>query len=123
MSNQKNIKIFYDSKCSICSQEINFYRSIAPKNTFVWFDLHSDSSSLKDYGLDYKEALLMLHAIDEKEIVYVGVDAFALIWRNIPRFNLLGIMIKTPLIYQLSKFGYRYFAEWRFKRMRYCNKN
>jgi len=123
MTNQKNIIIFFDSKCSICSKEINFYRSIAPKNTFLWCDLHSDSSLLKDYALDYKEALLMLHAMDEKEMVYIGIDAFALIWRNIPRFYLLAMIIKTPLIYQLSKFGYRYFAEWRFKRMGYCKTN
>ena len=76
MSNQRKIKIFFDSKCSICTTEINYYRAIADKNTFIWCDLHNDSKTLRAYGVDYKKALL-------------------------------GI-------------AYRYFANWRFRRLNYC---
>ena len=120
MWNQRKIIIFYDSKCSICTKEINYYRSITSEQTFIWSDLHSDTKLLKEYRLDFSQALLMLHAIDENGRVHIGVDAFILIWRNIPRFKLLAKVIKAPGIYQLSNIGYRYFANWRFRRLNYC---
>lgn len=121
MLNQTKIKIFFDGKCSICSREINYYRSIASKDNFIWCDLHRNSNLMKEYQLDYKQALLTLHAVDENGILHIGVDAFALIWKNIPRFHLLAKIVKAPGIYQLSKIGYRYFANWRFRRLKYCN--
>ena len=120
MSNQRKIKIFFDSKCSICTREINYYRAIADKDTFIWCDLHNDSKTLRAYGVDYKKALLMLHAIDEKGMIHIGIDAFCLIWGNIPRFNLLAKIIKAPGLYQLLSIAYRYFANWRFRRLNYC---
>ena len=123
MTNQENIKIFFDSQCTVCSREINYYQSISPKKTFLCCDLHSDSKLLEQYKIDYKDALLRLHAIDKNGTVYIGIDAFALIWRSIPRLYLMAKFIKLPLVYQLSKFIYDHFAKWRFNRLGYCNTN
>lgn len=117
------IKILYDQHCSLCLKEINYYKSIAPKGVFLWCNLHTHHELLRKYGITQKDALLSLHAIDGKERLYRGVDAFCLIWNNLKGWRLLGFIIKMPLIYQLSKVFYSYFALWRFNKMKYCRVN
>lgn len=117
------IKILYDQHCSLCLKEINYYKSIAPKGVFLWCNLHTHHELLSKYGIAQKDALLSLHAIDGKERLYRGVDAFCLIWNNLKGWRLLGFIIKMPLIYQMSKVFYSYFALWRFNKMKYCRVN
>ena len=114
------IKILYDQHCSICSKEINYYRSIAPKGIFMWCNLHKHNKLLRKYGITYNDALLGLHAIDDKDRIYRGIDAFCLIWNNLKKWRLLSFIIKLPLIYFISKIFYSYFAQWRFNKMKYC---
>ena len=122
-TNKIMIKVLYDQHCSLCSREINYYKSIAPKGVFLWCNLHTHHELLSKYGIVQKDALLSLHAIDGKERLYRGVDAFCLIWNNLKGWRLLSFIIKMPLIYQLSKVFYSYFALWRFKKMKYCEVN
>ena len=42
-----SIKVFYDGKCGLCSKEINYYKRIAPKNTFEWYDIAKNQNDLK----------------------------------------------------------------------------
>lgn len=120
MSDESKIKVLYDARCGLCEKEINFYKSIAPQQTFLWCDLCTNSKLLEAYQLDLKDALLVLHVIDQKGIMHIGVDAFSVIWKNIPILYCLGIIIKAPCFYQISKLGYEYFAKWRFNRLGYC---
>jgi predicted DCC family thiol-disulfide oxidoreductase YuxK len=117
------IKILYDHHCSLCSKEINYYRSIAPKGIFLSCNLHAHNELLRKYKITHKEALLSLHAIDTKEKLYRGVDAFCLIWNHLRGWRLLSFIIKMPLIYTVSKVFYSYFARWRFNKMKYCRTN
>ena len=117
------IKILYDQHCSLCLKEINYYKSIAPQGVFLWCNLHTHHELLRKYDIAQKDALLSLHAIDGKERLYRGVDAFCLIWNNLKGWRLLGFIIKMPLIYQMSKVFYSYFALWRFNKMKYCRVN
>ena len=94
---------FFDGKCAICSREINYYRSLAPKDNFIWCDLHSNSNMMKEYQLDYKQALLTLHAVDENGILHIGVDAFTLIWKNIPRLSDYDMVIWLDGTIEITK--------------------
>ena len=114
------IKILYDQHCSLCLKEINYYKSIAPKGIFMWCNLHKHNKLLHKYGITYNDALLSLHAIDDKDRIYRGIDAFCLLWNNLKRWRLLSFIIKLPLIYFISKIFYSYFAQWRFNKMKYC---
>ena len=117
------IKIFYDQHCSLCSKEINYYRSISPKGIFMWCNLHTNNKLLRKYGITLKDSLLSLHAIDEKKRLFKGIDAFWLIWNNLRGWRFLSFIIKMPIIYLVSKILYSYFARWRFKKLNYCQVN
>jgi predicted DCC family thiol-disulfide oxidoreductase YuxK len=89
------IKILYDQHCSLCSKEINYYRSIAPKGIFMWCNLHKHNKLLRKYGITYNDALLSLHAIDDKEVIYRGVDAFCLNMEQLKRMEIIKFYHQT----------------------------
>jgi predicted DCC family thiol-disulfide oxidoreductase YuxK len=66
---------------------------------------------------------MSLHAIDGKEKLYSGIDAFCLIWNNLKGWALLSFVVRMPFIYFVSKMLYSYFALWRFNKMKYCRVN
>ena len=52
------IKVFYDGKCGLCSKEINYYKKIAPKNTFEWYDIATNQNDLKHIKVSQYDALM-----------------------------------------------------------------
>ena len=82
------IKVFYDGKCGLCSKEIKYYQSVADNKLFKWFDIVNNPKHLTSTNISQKDALLYLHASDENNKLFVGVDAFLLIWKilNIGNF-------------------------------------
>ena len=101
------IKVFFDGKCNLCSKEINYYKSIADKNIFQWLDIASNPKYLKSINVLQKDALLYLHATDENNKLFKGVDAFLLIWKNIKYWKILYFLISLPIIKQLSILLYK----------------
>jgi predicted DCC family thiol-disulfide oxidoreductase YuxK len=114
------IKILFDNQCNICKKEIQYYRSISPSRIFLWCNLHTNKALLRKYNISYKEALLSLHAIDEKDRLHKGIDAFCLIWKHLKGWKFLRLIIKMPIIYPTSKILYKFFALWRFNKLNYC---
>lgn len=115
------ITIIFDNHCSTCSKEIGYYKSIISNNKFLWCDLHEESELLKHFGISRKEALMALHAIDDKGGIYKGVDAFIIIWQELSYWKILAFAIKLPVINQIAKFLYKRFAVWRYNRLSYCD--
>ena len=114
------IKVYFDGVCSHCSKEIAHYKTIAPDSVFQWIDVAADPNAMNDYKITQASALLYLHAIDDRDIIYVGSDAFALIWKNLPKWRLLGQMISLPIIRNITKIIYTSFARYRFKNNKHC---
>lgn len=114
------IRVFYDGKCGLCRREIAHYMRIAPAEVFEWVDITVDASALEQLGVSYVDGLKWLHAQDEKGTLHVGVDAFVLIWRQIPYWHLLGKFVASPPIRSVAQIAYRSFAAWRFKRLAHC---
>jgi len=114
------IKVFYDGKCGLCLKEINYYRKIAPVGVFDWQDITESDDDLKKEGVSLSEGLKLLHAKDEQGLVHIGVDAFILIWKQLKWWHILAVFVGLPIIYQITSALYRYFANWRFKRLKHC---
>ena len=114
------IKVFFDGECNLCSKEINYYKSIADKNIFQWLDIASNPKYLKSINVLQKDALLYLHATDENNKLFKGVDAFLLIWKNIKYWKILYFLISLPIIKQLSILLYKKFAKYRFSKLSHC---
>ena len=114
------ISVFYDDKCSLCSREINFYKKLAPQAPLKWLGISSSSIELKNAKVKRVDALMFLHVRDNDGMFHVGVDAFILIWRNLPYFKYINYFISLPGIYQLANLIYRKFAKYRFKNLEHC---
>ena len=114
------IKVYYDGICEHCSKEINHYKKISQTGVFEWIDVAANPDAMIDYNITQTNALLFLHAVDEKSKIHVGSEAFALIWKNLPNWNFLGHVITFPLIKFLTKRIYIWFAKRRFNRYRHC---
>ena len=56
-----------------------------------------------------KELLRRLH-VEQDGKIYVGIDAFLLIWKSIPKYKFLYKFFKLPVIYQLFYVGYEIVA-------------
>ena len=91
-------KVYFNNSCSVCRFEINHYKKIS--ENIQWIDIASEKKASKDTRLSSKSLLRRLHVIKNHKL-YKGIDAFILVWSDIPRYKLLGKLIKLPLIYHL----------------------
>ena len=117
---QKMIQIYFDGKCGLCSKEIRYYQHIATVGVFAWYDVATDPAPLQPLGVDQADALRRLHAMDSQNKMHIGVDAFIVIWRHLPRWHLLAAFISIPGIRHFANFAYARFADYRFKRLPHC---
>ena len=114
------IIVYFDGICSLCSKEIAYYRRIAPAGIFEWRDIANQADYLEGTGLSQADALRYLHVRDKEGHMQIGVDAFILIWDQLKFWNLLSFVIQLPLIYQFTKILYKFFANYRFKKLTHC---
>lgn len=114
------ITVFYDGKCNLCSKEIKYYKSIADENVFNWFDIANDPKHLKSINISQPDALMLLHATDKDNNLFVGVDAFILIWRNLRFWKFLSVIVSLPLVKQVATLAYKGFAKHRFSKLTHC---
>jgi predicted DCC family thiol-disulfide oxidoreductase YuxK len=113
------IEVFYDGKCGLCRREISFYRKIAPIDRFLWVDISQSPEALHALGIGLAEGLKNLHVRDGQGRILTGVDAFILIWKGLPGFNLLAPLAGLPLIKPALTWAYARFADWHYKHMGY----
>ena len=114
------IRVFYDGKCGLCRREIEHYRRVAPEAVFLWVDITIDSAELEKLGVSYADGLKLLHAEDNQGTLHRGVDAFILIWQQMPRWRILAAFVSLPFIRTIAQSLYSRFAAWRFKRLDHC---
>ena len=116
----KMIKVFFDGACGYCSKEIRYYKKISNKEVFRWVNVAAEPNALADYNISQAQALLHLHAIDNNNNIYVGADAFAVIWKNLPVWHVLGHFISFPIINSIASILYTWFAKRRFNKYEHC---
>jgi predicted DCC family thiol-disulfide oxidoreductase YuxK len=80
----------------------------------------SDESALADEDIPLADALLELHARDDNGRIHVGVDAFLLIWRKIPRWRVAAAVAGFAPVGLAMRAAYPVFARWRFARLAHC---
>lgn len=120
--NNTKINVFYDGLCSICSREINYYKKIANARLFQWHDIANHPELLDKTGISQKEALRQLHVRSSDESWHIGIDAFICIWKHLPRWRVLGNIASLPLIHGILGWAYIKFANYRFKRLKHCQR-
>ena len=101
------IQVIYNNSCSICRLEINHYKK-QNKNTIQYLDLHQDLPE-KLGSIDKSKLIRKLHVYDG-DMVYIGVDAFKLIWSKIDRYKFLAKLLDYKVIYFFATYLYEILA-------------
>ena len=102
------MKVYFNNSCKICRAEINLYKK-ENIDTLNWVDITNNREAENETNKSDKELLKRLHVKKDGK-VYIGVDAFLLVWKNIPKYNLLYRFFKLPLIYHLFYIAYEVIA-------------
>ena len=114
------IKVFYDGMCSLCSREIAYYKRLAPTKKFEWIDVNTNPDKLKTHSLNQIETLKVLHVIDSNGNISRGVEAFRIIWDNLPGWWIASKFLSIRWIKFLAESIYNIFARRRFSRLEHC---
>ena len=116
----RQIIVYFDGICSLCSKEIAYYRRIAPAGIFEWRDIANQADYLDGTGLSQADALRYLHVRDKAGHMQIGVDAFICIWREMRFWSLLAVIASLPVIRPILRRAYIAFANYRFRRQPHC---
>ncbi|MGC9457528.1 MAG: thiol-disulfide oxidoreductase DCC family protein [Halothiobacillaceae bacterium] len=108
--------VFFDGSCSLCAREIRHYRQLAGSGAMRWVDASCDDSALAAAGLDRESAMRRLHVLESPGRWAVGLDAFLVIWRHLPRYRWVGRLLGSALVRPLFSRLYDRFADWRYRR-------
>ena len=101
-------EIFYNGSCSICAPEILMYKKIITNENVEGsnqLDFVDISISAPD-GFLQEDMLKRLHAKLPNGDIISGVPAFITLWRQVPGFKGLAVLINLPLIKPVAIFIY-----------------
>ncbi|MEI6305810.1 MAG: DUF393 domain-containing protein [Deltaproteobacteria bacterium] len=107
------LKVFYDGSCIVCAAEIEHYLRKDHGEKLVAIDISSPDFNPAPYQISLTDFMHHLHAIDQDDQVFKGIDSFWAIWQAFPTSTVYGIMgriIQLPLVNRLARVGYWLFA-------------
>ena len=97
------VKVFFNNSCNICRAEINHYKKHSD-NSVEWIDVTTNEEAQKVTSKSYKELLRRMHVIQDGRVID-GAESFLIIWKNVPKYNLLYKIFKIkPLFFILNIF-------------------
>ena len=102
-----NIKGYFNESCNICRTEINHYKKI--NSSSEWVDVISNKNVLKDTKVSPEELIRRLHVVKDNKL-YKGLDAFLIVWEEIPRYRILTKYARLPIIYHAGWLIYEFIA-------------
>lgn len=107
--------VFYDGGCPLCHREIAHYRRIDSAERLRWVDALSEPETLARHALSLEQAMAELHVLDAAGRWQRGVDAFLVIWQQLPAYRWLAKMVTVLGLRRPLGFVYRHFAAWRYR--------
>ena len=107
------ILVFYDTECPLCLRTKIFIEFFDIFKKVKFLGVQTDANNYKELK-ERDDLLIDIYSIELKNnIVYNGVDTYIKIFKNIPYFYMLGVILKLPLFYQFSKWIYNKIASTR----------
>ena len=97
---RRRLTTYYNGACPVCRTEIRHYKRISRARALdvAWCDISRDRFIAARLGLDREAVKRRLHAIDREGRLFVGVAAFAAIWRELPGYGWAAWLISRPVI-------------------------
>lgn len=108
--NIKNVSVYYDGLCHLCSREINHYKKMKGSERIDFIDITSPSFDAKKQNLDPIKIHQSLHVRDKIGNTYIGVDAFISIWNEINSLKFLVPIARHSFVHRILEFFYKLFT-------------
>ena len=108
--------VFFDGGCPLCRREIAHYRRIDKTQRLCWVDVASEPEALSRHGLSLEAAMAELHVLDGDGHWQRGIDAFLVIWQQLPAYRWLAKIITAVGLRRPLALAYGRFAAWRNQR-------
>ena len=105
MEQIEKTRVLYNDACPVCRTEIRHYaRYVADAALPLRFeDLNTDD--LQDWDLTPDQAARRLHVLKDGQILS-GIDAFLVLWNDMPRYRWLSRVVGKPGIRQIASAAY-----------------
>lgn len=117
--------VFYDGSCPLCSREINHYRRLDQANRIQWLDIAEGPGTTTPFGLPWEQAMQRMHLLEVNGRFVSGAYAFAAMWRQLPYYRFLAMLVSFPGLLNLLDRVYNVFARlrWRSQCNDTCSRN
>ena len=102
------MKVYFNNSCKICKAEIDLYKREKIKD-INWIDISNNHEAKLETNKNDKQLLRRLH-VKKNGKVFSGAKAFLLVWKKIPKYRFLYIILKLPIIFQIFSLGYEIIA-------------
>ena len=108
------LTFLYDGACPICIRETDFLKKNDSSNLINFVDISNNYSSKDFKNIKYKDAMSNLHGILNNGEIILGIDVLSY------SYELVGLgwiyyPAKLPIISNLLKLAYKYWAKNRLK--------
>ncbi len=108
------LTFLYDGGCPLCLRETNFLKTKDTKKFIKFVDISINYTPEDFQNISYEQAMANLHGILCNGEIILGVDVLAY------SYELVGLgwiyfPTKLPVISDLLKFAYKYWAKYRLK--------
>jgi len=106
------LAVFYNGDCAVCRAWVERYQeaSRGRSRLIAWCDIARAPWALRRWGIDGAVAVRRIHVVDARGAIYGGAAAFARLWRELPGYRWLGLVIGLPGIGFIAEMFYRRIA-------------
>ncbi|WP_409433236.1 thiol-disulfide oxidoreductase DCC family protein [Litorimonas sp. RW-G-Af-16] len=116
MTTAPDIEVFYDGGCPICVWEVDLYGRMDRVDAIRWINIDTLADADLPLGKTREDLLGRFHVRDlthgDEADWHIGVDAFARIWRSLPKLRHLAWLFSVPGLRQITKLAYKLFLRW-----------
>lgn len=106
--NEPGPTVYYDGSCPLCRAEIGHYRSLEGAEAFCFRDVSQpDCEPAGD--LTRRDAMRRFHVRAADGRLLSGAEAFAEVWRHLPRWRWAARVAALPGVLRVLEAGYRLF--------------
>jgi predicted DCC family thiol-disulfide oxidoreductase YuxK len=102
------LTVFYNGECPVCVRYIARYQraSAGRSNLIAWSDAAAAPWALKRWHVEPMAALSRMHVADADGRLFAGAAAFARLWRELPGYRGLGLLLALPGVTWLADWVY-----------------
>ena len=101
------LEIIYNENCPVCRFEIKHYQGYVSKNKLPISFIDLNTNDLTEWGVTKDQAAQKLIAIKDGKTLQ-GIDACGELWKTMPRYKVLAILIKIPVLNYFSRCLYNF---------------